>query len=154
MGCLVRIAGPFLVSYTPTWCDTTGSFSLKASISSLVLSAVRFGIIHALPFSLLCCFRVQSAWVIELFSLRGYYDCLAWVKIAMHCFVARMLEHLLIIEMGSRMESASWFLFFEISVALIHDVVKSVCSMEICQSVWIDLWFLMNSTFPIWLYLP
>jgi hypothetical protein len=99
----------------------TGSFSLKASISSLVLSAVRFGII---PLSLLCCFRVQGAWVIELFSLRGYYDCLAWVKIAMHCFVARMLEHLLIIEMGSRMESASWFLFFEISVALIHDVVK------------------------------
>lgn len=45
--------------------------------------------------------------MIELFSLRGYYDCLAWVKIAMHCFVARMLEHLLIIEMGSRTESAS-----------------------------------------------
>lgn len=42
----------------------------------------------------------------------------------MHCFVVRALEHPLIIEMDDGVEVTSWFLFFEISVALRHAVVK------------------------------
>lgn len=87
-----------------------------------LLSAVRFGIIHAFPFNMLCRFRLLGYLTFLLGGLD--HDSLAQIQIAIHCFVVRTHEHLLIIEMGDGMEVALQLLFFDISVALMHGLVK------------------------------